>query len=47
MSGDYGPRDSRFNGRVRWVQIDLADDATSAEHLITPEDRYRVAMARQ
>ena len=33
--------------RVNWVQIDLGDDAEDADHLITPEERLRVAMARQ
>jgi arylsulfatase len=47
VSDDYGSRDSKFNGRVRWVQIDLGEDADDADHLITPEERYRVAMARQ
>jgi len=47
VSDDYGSRDSKFNGRVRWVQIDLGEDAEDADHLITPEERYRVAMARQ
>jgi arylsulfatase A-like enzyme len=45
VSDDYGPRDSEFNGRVRWVQIDLGEN--DAEHLITADDRLRVAMARQ
>jgi arylsulfatase len=47
VSSDYGPKDSKFNGRVRWVQIDLGADAEDADHLITPEERLRVAMARQ
>jgi hypothetical protein len=47
VSDDYGPKDSEFNGRVRWVQIDLGEDAQDADHLISPEERYRVAMARQ
>jgi arylsulfatase len=47
VSDDYGPRDSRFNGQIRWVQIDLGDDAEDADHLISPEERFRVAMARQ
>ena len=38
---------TRFNGRVKWVQIDLGEDAQDADHLITPEERYRIAMARQ
>ena len=45
VSDDYGPKDSAFNGRVHWVQIDLGADAEDADHLITPEERLRVAMA--
>ena len=47
VSDDYGSQDSRFTGRVRWVQIDLGEDAQDADHLISPEELYRVAMARQ
>jgi arylsulfatase len=47
VSDDYGPRDSRFSGRVRWVEIDLDDAAEDLDHLITPEERLRIAMARQ
>jgi arylsulfatase A-like enzyme len=47
VSDDYGPKDSAFTGKVRWVQIDLGDDAADADHLITAEERLRVAMARQ
>ena len=38
---------SVFTGTVNWVQIDLGEDAENAEHVITPELRLRVAMARQ
>jgi arylsulfatase len=47
VSDDYGPKDSVFTGRIEWVQIDLGEDAEDADHLISPEERYRVAMARQ
>jgi hypothetical protein len=47
VSDDYGPTDNAFNGSVLWVQIDLGEDAGDADHLITPEERLRVAMARQ
>ena len=47
VSDDYGPKDSAFTGRVRWVEIDLGEDAQDADHLITPEERLRIAMARQ
>jgi len=47
VSDDYGPSGSRFNGRIHWVQIDIAEAVEDSDHLITPEERYRVAMARQ
>ena len=47
VSDDYGPTDSAFTGRVRWVQIDIDEAAEDVDHLITPEERLRVAMARQ
>ncbi|MBX3031104.1 MAG: arylsulfatase [Chloroflexi bacterium] len=37
----------RFTGRVDWVEIDLGDATDDATHLITPEQRLRVALARQ
>ena len=47
VSDDYSPKDSVFTGKVKWVQIDLGADSADADHLITPEERLRVAMARQ
>jgi arylsulfatase A-like enzyme len=47
VSDDYTPEGSRFTGRVHWVQIDLGKDAEDADHLISPSERYKVAMARQ
>jgi arylsulfatase A-like enzyme len=47
VSDDYGTRDSAFTGRVRWVQIDIDEAAEDLDHLITPEERLRIAMARQ
>jgi arylsulfatase len=47
VSEDYGPHDNAFSGMVNWVQIDLGADAADADHLITAEERVRVAMARQ
>jgi len=32
---------------VRWVQIDLGDDADDADHFLTAEERLKIAMARQ
>jgi arylsulfatase A-like enzyme len=45
VSDDYGPKTSAVTGRVRWVQIDL--DVDDHDHLISPEERLRIAMARQ
>lgn len=45
VSDDYAAGGSVFDGQIEWVQIDLGDDAL--DHLITPEERLRVAMARQ
>jgi arylsulfatase len=47
VSDDYGSGDNRFTGRVRWVQIDIDDAAEDLNHLISPEERLRIAMARQ
>jgi arylsulfatase A-like enzyme len=47
VSDDYGPKNSAFTGRVQWIQIDLGKDAEDADHLITPEERLRIAMTRQ
>jgi arylsulfatase len=47
VSDDYGPKDSRFTGRIRWVQLDIDEAAEDLDHLITPEERLRIAMARQ
>lgn len=47
VSDDYRPADSVFHGRVHWVQLDLAEGAQDDDHLITPEQRFQVAMTRQ
>ena len=44
-SPDYGPSGNTFTGAIEWVQIDLGDD--DHNHLITPEERFKIAMARQ
>ncbi len=47
VSDDVTAGETEFSGRVKWVEIDLGDDAADADHLITPEELLRVAMARQ
>ena len=44
-SPDYGASGNSFTGAIEWVQIDLGDD--DHNHLITPEQRFKIAMARQ
>ena len=41
------PAEVDFTGRVNWVELDLGEDAEDTDHLISPEERYRIAMARQ
>ena len=47
VSDDYAPHVSQYNGRVNWVQIDLDEAAEDDDHLISPEERLKIAMARQ
>jgi arylsulfatase len=45
VSDDYPVHANRFSGSVNWVQLDQGLD--DHDHLISPEERLRVAMARQ
>jgi arylsulfatase A-like enzyme len=45
VTPDYTAASSRFTGKIHWVQIDLGDDDN--DHFISPDERLRVAMARQ
>jgi len=47
VSEDYGPRGNAFNGRVKGVQIAIDDAAENSDHLVSPEEAIRIAMARQ
>jgi hypothetical protein len=44
VTTDHGT-DNAFSGQINWVQLDLGTDST--DHLISPEARLRIAMARQ
>jgi hypothetical protein len=44
VTEDYG-HDNRFSGSVNWVQIDLSPD--DGDHMVSEDERVRVAMARQ
>jgi hypothetical protein len=45
VSADYGPTGNEFYGEVNWVQIDLEKD--DHDHTISPDERFKIAMARQ
>jgi arylsulfatase A-like enzyme len=45
VSPDYTAAGSHFTGRINWVQVDLGTD--DHDHFIDPDERFRIAMARQ
>ncbi len=47
VSPDYRPGQTNFTGRIKGVQLAIADAAVAENHLVSPEDALRVAMARQ
>jgi arylsulfatase A-like enzyme len=47
VTDDLPEGQAAFTGRIEWVQIDIDASAEDLDHLISPEERYRVAMARQ
>jgi hypothetical protein len=47
VSADYPPRDNRFTGTVNWVELDADEAALDEDHLLTGEERFTIAMARQ
>ncbi len=47
VSEDYGSHGNAFNGRVKGVQLAIAEAAEDSDHLISPEEAIHMAMARQ
>ena len=47
VTDDFGSVGQEFTGRIDWVQLDIDEAAEDLDHLITPEERLRIAMARQ
>ena len=47
VSDDYTSEGSSFTGIVDWVQLDIAEAAEDLDHLISPEERLTIAMAKQ
>jgi len=46
VADDY-PEPNTFTGEINWVEIDVGKAAEDADHQIDPDERVRVAMARQ
>jgi hypothetical protein len=46
-SPNNGAEGNAFNGRVKGVQLFIADAAENVDHLISPEMAVHLAMARQ
>ena len=47
VSPDYGPRGNAFSGTVKGVQLAIDEAAENLDHLVSPEEAIRIAMARQ
>jgi len=47
VSPDYGPKDNAFNGQINWLEIDVDKAALDQDHILTGEERFRVALAFQ
>jgi hypothetical protein len=47
VTDDFTAGETAFTGRVRWVEIDMGEDAEDADHYITPEELLRIAMSIQ
>ncbi len=45
VTPDYNSKSSHFTGKINWVQLDV--DTDDHDHFIDPEERLRIAMARQ
>ena len=42
-----GPRGNEFSGRVKGVQFSIVHAAKNSDHLVSPAEAVRIAMARQ
>jgi len=47
VTDDLEVEESEFSGRIRWVQIDVDESAEDADHYISAEERFKLAMAKQ
>jgi arylsulfatase len=46
VADDY-PVPNTFTGVIRWIEIDVGAAAGDDDHVLDPQERFRVAMARQ
>jgi arylsulfatase len=47
VSPDYGVKGNSFNGKIKGIQLAIADAAENPTHLVAPEKALAMAMARQ
>jgi arylsulfatase A-like enzyme len=47
VTDDLSVDETLFKGDIRWVQIDVGEDAKDADNYISAEERFRIAMAIQ
>jgi arylsulfatase len=47
VSPDYGPRGNEFNGKIKWVQIDIDAAAKDVDHMISEDERFKLIMMKQ
>jgi hypothetical protein len=47
VSTDYGSRGNAFTGVVKGVEIAIAEAAEAVDHLVSPAEAVRIALARQ
>ena len=47
VSPDYGPKGNAFTGEINWVEIDVDKDAIDQDHILTGEERFKIALALQ
>jgi arylsulfatase len=47
VSPEYGPRGNGFSGKIKGVQLSIADAPENSDHLVSPQEAVRIAMARQ
>ncbi len=45
VTSDYPAQSNGFTGKIHWVQLDVGTDDN--DHFLDPEERLRIAMARQ